>query len=225
MKFKLCTLSVLLAALPVFCVGTPVAAPKVEIALYYESLCGGCRQFIETQFYPTFQKVGQIMEVILVPYGNAQESRYGDEWRFTCQHGEAECVGNLIETCAISILQNATSYFPFIHCLESTIAGYDPVSAAEQCASQFGIDFSSIDKCHSSAQGNALEHEMALKTNALNPPHYFVPWITLNGKHTDEIQNEATFDLLGLVCDTYQGTKPDACQKKESALSRCYRHA
>lgn len=79
MKFKLCTLSVLLAALPVFCVGTPVAAPKVEIALYYESLCGGCRQFIETQFYPTFQKVGQIMEVILVPYGNAQESRYGDE--------------------------------------------------------------------------------------------------------------------------------------------------
>lgn len=99
------------------------------------------------------------------------------------------------------------------------------MSAAEQCASQFGIDFSSIDKCRSGAQGNALEHEMALKTNALNPPHYFVPWITLNGKHTDEIQNEATFDLLGLVCDTYQGTKPDACQKKESALSRCYRHA
>ena len=66
---------------------------------------------------------------------------------------------------------------------------------------------------------------MALKTNALVPPHGYVPWITLNGKHTNDIQDKATFNLLGLVCDTYQGTKPAACRQKESVHSRCYKYA
>lgn len=217
-------LAILLVALPVFTVGAPTAAPKVGVALYYESLCGGCRDFIMSQFYPTFLKVGDIMNVTLVPYGNAQETRYGDEWRFTCQHGEAECVGNLIETCAISILQNVTVYFPFIHCLETNIAGNDPLSAAERCATQLGIDFAPIEKCQTGRQGNALEHQMALKTDALVPRHNYVPWITLNGKHTNDIQEKATFDLLGLVCDTYQGTKPSACQKSKRVHSRCYKN-
>ena len=222
---QLRSLAVLLVSLAVFTSAAPTAAPKVGIALYYETLCGGCRDFIKSQFYPTFQKVGDIMNVTLVPYGNAQETRYGDEWRYTCQHGAAECVGNLIETCAISILQNVSVYFPFIHCLETHITESDPLPVAEQCASQQGIDFAAIDKCQKGPQGNALEHEMALKTNALVPRHYYVPWITLNGKHTDDIQDKATFDLLGLVCDTYQGTKPSACQENERVRSRCYKHA
>ena len=51
----------------------PDAAP-VKVSLYYESLCPGCRQFIHTQLYPTFQKLSSsgILEVELVPYGNAQ---------------------------------------------------------------------------------------------------------------------------------------------------------
>ncbi|KAL9974813.1 hypothetical protein ACROYT_G011900 [Oculina patagonica] len=196
--YQLRLFAVLLVALPVFTVAAPTAAPKVGIALYYESLCGGCRDFIKSQFYPTFQKVGEIMNVTLVPYGNAIESHNGDEWRFTCQHGPAECVGNLIETCAISILQNVSVYFPFIHCLETYIASSNPLSVAEHCASQQGIDFAAIDKCQKGPQGNALEHQMALMTDALVPHHNYVPWITLNGKHTEEIQEDATFNLLGL---------------------------
>ena len=220
---QLRVLAVLLIALPVLTVAAPAAAPRVEIALYYESYCGGCRDFIRGQLYPTFQKVGQIMDVTLVPYGNAQESPDGSEWRYTCQHGPQECVGNLIETCVISILQNVTVYFPFIHCVEVNIERGDPRSVAKQCASQLGIDFTAIDKCQDGPQGNSLEHEMAKKTNALNPRHYYVPWVTLNGKHTEDIQDKATFDLLGLVCSTYQGTKPSACRENESVHSRCYK--
>lgn len=114
---------------------------------------------------------------------------------------------------------------PFIHCVEVNIESGDPRSVAEKCASQQGIDFTAIDKCQSGPQGNALEHKMALKTNALNPPHYYVPWVTLNGKHSEEIQEKATFDLLGLVCSTFQGTKPSACHEKEAIHSRCYKVA
>ncbi|XP_078365073.1 gamma-interferon-inducible lysosomal thiol reductase-like [Oculina patagonica] len=204
---QLGSLAVLLVALPVF----TVAAPKVGMALYYESLCGGCRDFIKSQLYPTFQKVSEIMNVTLVPYGNAHETRHGDEWRFACPHGATECVGNLIQTCAISILQDVSVYLPFIHCFETYIASSDPLHEAKYCAGLQGIDFAAIDKCQKGPQGHALQHQMALKTNALVPRHSYVPWITLNGQHTEDIQKKATLNLLGLVCDTYQGTKPAGC--------------
>jgi interferon gamma-inducible protein 30 len=37
-------------------------------------------------------------------------------------------------------------------------------------------------------QGKSLMHKNAEATAALNPPHKFVPWIVINGQHTDEIQ-------------------------------------
>ena len=73
--------------------------------------------------------------------------------------------------------------------------------------------------------GNQLEHDLALKTSELNPKHDFVPWVTVNGQHTWEIQDQASSDLIGLICDTYTGAKPDACQthKKKVDKDRCYK--
>lgn len=91
---------------PIFASPSTTEAPKVAFTLYYESLCPDCQQFIGQQLYPTYLKIGQIINLTLVPYGNAQEFRRGDKWVFECQHGPHECEGNLIETCALSILNN-----------------------------------------------------------------------------------------------------------------------
>ncbi len=39
------------------------------------------------------------MDVRLYPFGNAEESEGKEEgrWKFQCQHGPKECVGNLLE--------------------------------------------------------------------------------------------------------------------------------
>ena len=50
-----------------------------------------------------------------------------------------------------------------------------------QCAKQLGINYSPIQMCSEGVVGNQLEHMMAQKTEALNPPHKYVPWVTLNG--------------------------------------------
>ena len=54
-----------------------------------------------------------------------------------------------------------------------------------QCAKKQGIDYEAVKSCTSSSLGNKLEHEMAVKTDQLDPPHTYVPWITLNGVHSD----------------------------------------
>lgn len=203
----------------------PEASPKVSLALYFESLCPDCQLFIRKQLYPTYLKVGEILNLTLVPYGNAEERRSGDKWVFECQHGPKECQGNLIETCAIALLKNISVSFPFIHCFEeNTEKSEDPQPAeiAEKCAKSLGIDYSPIGTCVSDLQGNSLEHQMAVKTNALEPQHQYVPWVTLNGKHTEKLQREAEKNLLKLVCKYYTGPKPSACEQLQ--IGRCYKN-
>ena len=88
-------------------------APPINVTLYFESLCPGCNYFITSQLYPTYVKLAHtgILNVELVPYGNAKESQLHGQYVYTCQHGAAECLGNMIETCAIHVLAHpAQSY-------------------------------------------------------------------------------------------------------------------
>lgn len=204
MAVLMAAVALLFGAFPLQALGTQ----KVHFAVYYESLCPDCKQFFMYQIFPTFSKIGEIMDVTLVPYGNAQEHKYGDKWVFYCQHGSAECTGNMIQACAISITQDPKVYIPFVHC--HLYYGPSEVNA-KYCTSLHNIDYSHIQTCFRSSQGNALMHAMALQTTALNPPHQYVPWVTLNGKHTSEIQARAQTNLLQLVCDTYPGPKPNGC--------------
>ncbi|KAK7091127.1 gamma-interferon-inducible lysosomal thiol reductase-like [Littorina saxatilis] len=193
-------------------------AALVEFELYFESLCPDCRNFIKTQLFPTYTKVGSIMNITLVPYGNAREKQSGDRWVFTCQHGEQECIGNLLETCAIHTLKSIDRIMPFIHCME--LSEY-PLQSVQSCSQQLSVPLDPIMFCYNSTVGNTLEHKMAQKTEALNPPHKYVPWVVLNGVHTEKINDEAARDLLKLVCDTYTGTKPSACTATRAQLTGC----
>ena len=88
------------------------------MTLYYETLCPDCRQFVSTQLWSAFEAIGSIMNLTLVPYGNAKETyrqvtnfrkkriffflininflyetKETKLWQFTCQHGSEECWG------------------------------------------------------------------------------------------------------------------------------------
>jgi len=41
-----------------------------------------------------------MVHIRLIPYGNTKRKIVDGKWVFTCQHGEAECYGDLIELCA-----------------------------------------------------------------------------------------------------------------------------
>jgi len=193
----------------------------VKFTLYYESLCPDCIQLIKKQLWPTWKTIQntKVFDLDLVPYGNADEFQRDGKWYFTCQHGLNECAKNLIETCSLHIMKNVTAAFPYIHCVEITEG--EPVDVGKKCAEQHGINYAEIDSCTKSKVGNTLQHQMAVRTDALKPAHKYVPWVTLNGVHTDAIQQKAEANLLGLICDNYKGPAIPACKKSMSR--RCSR--
>jgi len=50
-----------------------------------------------------------------------------------------------------------------------------------QCATQYKVELQPIIDCANGDMGNKLEHQMAMMTDALQPPHKYVPWVTVNG--------------------------------------------
>lgn len=184
-------------------------APLVNFTLYYEAECPDCHYFFLNQLVHAYNKIGFIFNLGLVPYGNAEEYKKGNKWIFKCQHGADECWGNIIQTCSLFLYPKMSDSFPFILCMTSS--NDSSVHSAPNCAKEAGLNYVNLVNCAKSSKGNALEHMMALKTDALVPPHQFVPWVTLNGEHTDDIENQAENNLIKLICDAYQGEKPDAC--------------
>ncbi|NXG72992.1 GILT reductase, partial [Baryphthengus martii] len=181
----------------------PPAAP-VELSLFYESLCPACRSFLVHQLFPAWLLLPDgVFNVTLVPYGNAQERNVSGKWQFQCQHGPEECLGNMIETCLMHEAEDFGTYFRVIFCLES---GSSVTKNLEACLQVHApqLDGGRIAACVQGDVGAALMHRNAQITEALDPPHEYVPWILINGKHTDELQAQAEASLLGLICHLYQ---------------------
>lgn len=159
------------------------------------------------------------MDLGFFPYGNAQESKNPDgTWNFSCQHGESECLGNMIEACAMKYHNSTSDWFPFVNCIEAS--NLAPGNVAGSCAkAQRWTDYdTSITTCVKGAEGNALMHTIAQATANLQPAHTFTPWIVLNGKPLSSAQLDQ--ELTKVVCDAYTGTKPAGCSAKKSVSEK-----
>uniref|UniRef100_A0AAY4EIG2 Gamma-interferon-inducible lysosomal thiol reductase n=1 Tax=Denticeps clupeoides TaxID=299321 RepID=A0AAY4EIG2_9TELE len=168
--------------------------PALEVTLYYESLCPGCRAFLTEQLFPTWTMLKDIMKVHLVPYGNAEERQNS----VICQHGENECLGNMLEVRpeALQIL-----------CLQL----YAP-----------SVRWETISSCATGAVGRSLMHKNAVKTRFLEPAHTHVPWVTFNGEYRDDWEDGAMSSLFSLVCSLYKGAQPPACTGVQKKLDRSF---
>ncbi|KAG8126758.1 hypothetical protein E2320_021849 [Naja naja] len=150
---------------------SPKANP-VSVSLYYESLCPGCRQFLVLMLFPTWLMLNDIMNVTLVPYGNAEA-----------------CINHLYPVMRFSL----------IFCMESSV---DVIPSLPLCLKLYAPNASlaDISACVTGDLGNKLMHRNAELTRALQPHHEYVPWILINGEHSEILQTQAQDSLFNLVC-------------------------
>lgn len=184
---------------------SPSQSHKVSVELYYESLCPYSARFIVNKLPKLFKDdLLSFVDLKLSPWGNA---RLTSNSTFDCQHGPYECLLNTVEACAIDIWPQPTKYFPFIFCVEDLVSQRKH-REWESCFAKLGLDSTPINQCYKGDYGKKLELKYGAETEALKPPHQYVPWVVVNGVPLyDDYE-----DFLIHICNAYQGTvTPESC--------------
>nr|GLL33417.1 gamma-interferon-inducible lysosomal thiol reductase [Ipomoea trifida] len=177
---------------------SPISCEKVSLDLYYESLCPYSANFIVNYLAKIFENgIIDIVDLTLFPWGNAKLKGNNT---FQCQHGAAECLLNTIEACAIDAWPDLNEHFPFIYCVESLVDN-GSYSKWETCYEKLGKDPKPVSDCYASGHGKELELSYAAQTNALEPPHEYVPWVVVNGQPLYEDYE----NFVSYICKAYEG--------------------
>ncbi|XP_032691603.1 GILT-like protein 1 [Odontomachus brunneus] len=191
----------------------------VNVDIYYESLCGDSKRFITTQLAPSYRQLKDYIHVTLIPYGKATHTRESatSPWQFQCQHGPSECRGNKAQSCAIDAIKSSETAEKqeqlMVNVVNCAMSSRNPSTAVPQCAQNSGVSEetkTAIDSCIESSLGDDLLAANGDKTAALNPPLAFVPTIIINGVYSQENQDEALRNFVGLIC-RHLTEKPNVC--------------
>ncbi|KAG6455192.1 hypothetical protein O3G_MSEX009104 [Manduca sexta] len=153
------------------------AVEKVNVKIYYETLCPYCINFFVYYLQPEIVSLHKYLNIRLYPYGNAETKEEGDHYEITCQHGESECYGNKLHACAIDIIKNVTKSTLYNCCL---MGNQSDDNAATECGVQMKIDADPIKECAKSDKGNQLLKDYGEKSMYVGYPG--VPFILVDGK-------------------------------------------
>jgi len=209
--------------------------PPVRIDLFYETLCPSCQRFITAALAPVWRdpELRQRIDLHVFPYGNAQTLPIGNvsegyrvwhpgtDYVYVCQHGTEECFGNMIQACAMDLL-DIDVYMPFIICMEDRSIKVSQESSSYDCAMDQGLNIKDIQDCTEGFTGNQLMRSVGEDTKRLrdNDPlsnKTYVPWLLLQGKHSTESEIDAddgnSGHFVDQLCKLLEAPKPAACTK------------
>lgn len=172
------------------------------ITVYTESECVDCNKFIAEQYSkltsnPNYAQLGSIS---FVYFGNAKElpDSKVDARKFVCEHGENECLGNKIFKCS-EMYDPPSGRYKVCLAQKFLEGSNDWVNNVDKCIPNDRNDHQShvvVTCARNSHWGGETLHGEATRTG----PHSYLPWIMLDGQHSEENQKQIQTDLVGFLC-------------------------
>ncbi|CAN7945299.1 unnamed protein product [Ixodes hexagonus] len=186
---------------------------KVNVTLFYESMCPYSKAFITGQLFPTYNRLRDYMEVVLVPFGNGHINkktlRSGNTYiSITCQHGANECKGNTIQACAIKKYTRTKEWLSLIACMS---AFSDPYRQGKKCAESLKLEWPDVGRCSNGKEGQDLLYLMGRLTKAQRPRVNHVPYVVFDGVYDRDTEARAEKSLFDVVCEKLGEEKPHIC--------------
>jgi interferon gamma-inducible protein 30 len=188
-----------------------INSEKVKIAIFIESLCPFCNRYIKNSFKNfTKNKIFvDLADVEFYSFGNAYEQLKGGEYSFICQHGDNECYGNILQNCAQDKMPKEEFYKALI-CIEDNLRelnkNFDKL--AEKCITDEDL-LKKTTECLKGKEGKELHH-LAFKATPENKQ--YVPWIVVDGKHDDAVENQILTDMNNYVCNLAGNKDLEGCK-------------
>ncbi|KAJ2473294.1 hypothetical protein GGI02_000964 [Coemansia sp. RSA 2322] len=184
---------------------------KVLVELFVMSRCPDAVK-VEDVFSNVVPSVHSIMDVQLNFIAALNpNATYGAQ----CEHGDAECRGNIDELCALKHRPDLPSFWRFLSCLNSHFddIGRDS-DLSLKCANSAGLDTAAFLACCSQSEGRSLlkqSVENALFAGVARSATVFINgklrcvedggWRDCPGGHTPS-------DFIRDICMAYKGSTP-----------------
>jgi len=200
---------------------------SININLYYETRCPDCVQFINETLAVMWENTDlrPHLNITMNPYGNAMslplanvsegykfwhadKTGQGWDWVHICQHGNDECLGNTIQACAISMVEQE-KYMDLITCMAGK-PDWGIEKASYECMTAANIDHQRIQACAMSPVGNKLMADLGKQTEAVQG-RLGTPWVLVDGTNLNNVT-----DLMRTVCTHVGDDGPASCSPFKS---------
>ncbi|KAM3132334.1 oxidoreductase activity protein [Paramecium bursaria] len=173
----------------------------MKVQIFMESQCPDTHRLIkQMQSALQIKDIENQIEFEYIMFGKGQQKQKADlTWEFECQHGEVECYGNRLETCAQQLL-SWKEQLKLLGCMHGvkrkSIDDYD--QAIVNCLKDDDCALEKTAQCMKEKVSNYLQHKAADITLAQNLT--FVPWIVIDGVHDDELDASIRQDFMKWLC-------------------------
>jgi len=223
----------------------------VQLDIFYESMCPFCHKFFNETLKMVWKdsELKSRIDLHLFPAGNLQvvpaemvsrgyffwhEEKANDKYIFICQHGESECLGNLIHMCATKVLADPEVYMPLLFCMAAKPDSV-PEKSSYACMQELSVAPEPIRECVQSSAANAEMYSVTQADAGLVPERKYVPWVVVNGRHLEIGNGKA--DLRSTLCQALGDDAPPTCaaarpraaaalsSTSDEVVSLCYRNA
>jgi interferon gamma-inducible protein 30 len=124
--------------------GYALTAAKLRLRVFEESLCPDSRNLMTGTLGRAVATEGflDMVDLAIVPFGNANYTFKQGVPEFACQHGPEECMGNKVHLCSMKVVgeqQQKRAQIVACH-FENAFKSKNFTDSTKICAEKFGVD-------------------------------------------------------------------------------------